>query len=106
MLEKKTAEQRFMEILSKSVEEMLGAEYAKKVEVLGRKLDSANAAVFMSQEKLIQVAQGMTPQEIADGQLDVYIKTVRLNVWKVEQLITKIGTIRELVGGVDNETEK
>lgn len=101
-----TAEKRFMEILKKSVEEMLGAEYAKKVEVLGRKLDSANAALFTAQENLIKAAQEMTPQAIADGQLEGYIRTVRLNVGKVEQLMTQIGTIRELVGGVGHEEEK
>lgn len=96
MLEKQTAEQKFMETLKQSFEEMQKEEYAKKVEELTQKWRDTKEKLWVAEERYNQAGQDMTPQDIADGKLDVYIQSVRSLLAKLFKLEMQVKFYKEL----------
>ena len=78
----------------------------KRIEELTQKWRSTKEKLSVAEDRYNQAGKEMSQKEIAEGKLDVYIKSVRNVLAKLYKLKTQIDIYKELAGGIDNETEK
>lgn len=101
-----TVEQKFMEVMKQSFKENQREEYAKKVEELTKKWRNTMEMLLVAEDRYNQAGKEMSQKEIAEGKLDVYIKSVRNVLAKLYKLKTQIDIYKELAESDEQKSKR